>query len=151
MALLKVIHVLAVLVVALIALQPFHTTQVAGIRSLPSACENGSTLRLPLEGLPAPMSTVEDARKAITPQEAVVGSADMATTTAPPRLHFKLTAQGLRNQAPPSPSGNSSPGTRNPWGSDVVAQRQEAAWRWRCVCNLEHKSVVCKSFHQEGK
>lgn len=114
MALFKVINGLAVLVVALVALQLFHATQVAGIRFLPSACENDSTLRLPSAGPPSPMSAMEDTRKSINPQEAVVDSADMATTTAPPRLHFKLNAQGLRNRFPPAPSGNSGPGTSSP-------------------------------------
>lgn len=115
MALFKVINGLAVLVIALVALQLFHATQVAGIRLLPSACEKGSTLRLPSAGLPSPTSAVvEDTRESLNPQEAVVDSADMATTTALPRLHFKLNAQGLRNRYPPSPSGNSGPGTTSP-------------------------------------
>lgn len=115
MALFKVINGLAVLVVASVALQLFHANQVAGIRLLPSACEKGSTLRLPSAGqLPSPMSAVEDTRESLNPQQAVVESADMATTTAPPRLHFKLNAQGLRNRFPPSPSGNNGPGTISP-------------------------------------
>lgn len=128
MALFKVNNSVAVLVVALVALQLFHATQVAGIRLLPSACENGSTLRLPSAGLPSPISAVEDTRKSINPQEAVGDSADMTTTT-PPRLHFKLNAQGLRNRFPPSPEGNSSPGTTNPWGSHAVVQQVKTAGR----------------------